>query len=127
MAESPTNLVLGRGAAVDYEQFAVAMFDPDLDPSTNEEEPTLLFMWNKGAVSSHVVEWHVVAVVPMAAGEPYPVLLGRSGQVAIVDRSGLRTEIFDTSDDGPAGRGVMRNAARIGQQLWVVGMSRQVY
>jgi hypothetical protein len=78
--------------------------------------------WN-----SFSIEWSAVRLCLVTRPQSELCILGPDGDVFVVTTAGHTEETLDESMRGPSGRGPLRDLRWIGNHLYAVGMSRQVY
>lgn len=85
-----------------------------------------IFSWT-GEWQRFDVEWPVVALCFTDQPEPMLLCLGEKGQVKLAKKDGFESEEIDSSENGPAYFGALRDMRKIGEHIYVVGMRRQVF
>lgn len=90
------------------------------------EHVTQVLRWT-GQWGHWLVEWAVGAICVVDQPELQVFCMGLGGRIHIQTAGASRVEEVDSSKEGPAFRGMLRDMRRVGGNLYVTGMGRQVY
>ena len=93
------------------------------------EDDCWLMKWTQeeGKWAQFDLEWSATRLWIFLKPEPQLFATGPEGRVCILTPEGSTEEIIDSSDEGPTGRGPIRDLRGIGKSLFACGMGRQVY
>jgi hypothetical protein len=87
---------------------------------------TQVLRWT-GEWGSYRVETPVVGITGTDTPELTILCMAPTGEVHVAVSSGTSTEHVDAGPEGPGESGVLRDIRRIGDDIFVTGMARQVY
>lgn len=127
MAQISDDFVLKRGyiRPTGWVGFVTSNPDADIDEVPNGQ---LFFLKEgEGEWGGRIFEWTAVDLAYVSKPEGTVVVLGRDGTALIVGQSGDSEEDVEDAGVGPARRGPMRRLRNVGEEIFAVGMGRQVY
>jgi hypothetical protein len=124
--KSPTPYSFGSGFVQDHGTIRVIAQIDELADAGSSASRIMKWVAKDEKWSQFSFEWSAVRVCVIA--EPLQLfVLGPDGEVLVGSSRGDTRETIDETKEGPQGRGPLRDLRRIGDQLYVAGMSRQVY
>ncbi len=125
MTRSNSDWVFSRGIAVNAKRVFFTTF-----PNAGNDGPkevTQVVCWSPNNVASFMLPWEAKAISFPEYPVPHGIVMGPFGQIRVSAPHGNADEIVDPTDEGPPGRGILRDLRAIGQHVYAVGMNRQCY
>lgn len=127
MAPSSVDWIFGRAHATARRDIALLSYWRENDPSSPEEQETQIVHCSNGQIETIFVPYHCVDILKLAEPSPHLLAVGLEGDVAVIESTTLHRSLLDDSDNGPSGRGDIRSLSYVCDEVYAVGMQRQVY
>jgi hypothetical protein len=123
---SSSVLAFSRALVVGHDRVFVLAYEPQREEQ--RDHVTNVLRWTRpDGWAGLTLQGPIVALCAVYQPEPMVLFLGPEGQVHILRPGGQADEFVDATDQGPPGRGVLRDMRLIGGHVYVTGMGRQVY
>lgn len=87
----------------------------------------IMLRWFKGEWGHYIIETVVTSHCVIGNGNREVISLGADGTIHVASPSGFKWESVDDSDEGPNDKRAMVDIKPIGDEIFAVGMARQVY
>lgn len=87
----------------------------------------IMLRWQQGDWAHYIIETVVTSHCVIGDGDRKVLALGADGIIHVASSSGFTWEYIDQGDDGPNNRRAMIDITSIGDDVYAVGMARQVY
>jgi hypothetical protein len=126
MPKSNANWIFGRGIVMAADRMHVLSF-PDVGLPDPAHTVTQVVGWSPQETTSFMIPWEAKALCYVPNPSPHVVIVGPFGDVLVSTPRGNGNEMVDASEDGPSGRGVLRDLRLIGRHVYAAGTHRQVY
>jgi len=114
---------------VRYHDLAYVALTGD-DVAKRKVAQSLVAVWDRGEWKGEDgadKNWDTVGAAIAVKPLEQALFLGESGQILCIGSGDVHDEQIGTRGSGPATKGPMRGIRRIGESIYAVGMSRQVY
>jgi hypothetical protein len=127
MARSNKNWSFSRGVVVNAKNAFFTSFLEEEEEGGVPQEVTQVIRWNPDQVANFMLPWQAKDICFSLHPQLHAVMVDPFGNVRVSGPAGNADEIIDPSDDGPTGRGPLRELRTIGEHIYAVGMHRQCY